>query len=60
MFWVEDGAIRHAVKNFRFNETPIAVLNKVTGMTKPMRFENSLLPALRASEFTFSSLSEAV
>jgi len=60
VFWVEDGAIRHAVKNFRFNETPIAVLNKVTGMSKPLRFENSLLPALRASEFTFSSLSEAV
>jgi len=60
VFWVEHGAIRHAVKNFRFNETPIAVLNKVTGMTKPMRFENALLPAIRASEFTFSSLSEAV
>lgn len=60
VFWVEDGAIRHAVKNFRFNETPIAVLNKVTGMSKPLRFENSLLPAIRASEFTFSSLSEAV
>ncbi|HUT35898.1 MAG TPA: TldD/PmbA family protein [Planctomycetota bacterium] len=60
VFWVEDGAIRHAVKNFRFNETPIAVLSKVTGMSKPMRFENSLLPALRASEFTFSSLSDAV
>ncbi len=60
VFWVEDGAIRHAVKNFRFNETPIAVLGKVTGMTRPLRFENSLLPALRASEFTFSSLSEAV
>lgn len=60
VFWVEDGAIRHAVKNFRFNETPIAVLNKVTGLSKPLRFENSLLPALRAAEFTFSSLSEAV
>ena len=60
VFWVEDGAIRHAVKNFRFNETPIAVLSKVTGMTKPWRVGNALIPAIRASEFTFSSLSEAV
>lgn len=60
VFWVEDGAIRHAVKNFRFNETPIAVLNKITGMTRPTRIGNALLPALRASEFTFSSLSDAV
>ena len=60
VFWVEDGAIRHAVKNFRFNETPIAVLSKVTGMTRPWRVGNALIPAIRASEFTFSSLSEAV
>ncbi len=60
VFLIEGGRIRHAVKNFRFNETPIAVLSKVTGMTRPMRIGNSLLPAIRASEFTFSSLSEAV
>jgi len=60
VFWVEDGAIRHSVKNFRFNETPIAVLNKVTGMTAPVRVGDALVPAIRASEFTFSSLSDAV
>ena len=59
-FWVEGGKIRHAVKNFRFNESPIALLNKVTGMSKPTRVGSSLLPAIRASAFTFSSLSEAV
>ncbi len=60
VFWIEGGRILNAVKNFRFNETPIAVLSKVTGMTRPMRIGNSLLPAIRASGFTFSSLSEAV
>jgi len=60
VFLVEGGHITNAVKNFRFNETPIAVLDKVTGLTRPMRIGNSLLPALRAAEFTFSSLSEAV
>ena len=59
-FWVEGGKVRHAVKNFRFNESPIAVLNKVTGMTAPVRVGRSLMPAIRASEFNFSSLSDAV
>jgi len=60
VFWVEDGAIQHSVKNFRFNESPIAVLNKVTALSQPTRVGNSLTPALRTSAFTFSSLSEAV
>ena len=59
-FWVERGKVRHAVKNFRFNESPIALLNKVTGMTAPVRIGSSLVPAVRASEFNFSSLSDAV
>ncbi|MFQ6676595.1 MAG: metallopeptidase TldD-related protein, partial [Fidelibacterota bacterium] len=59
-FWVEDGEIRHAIKNFRFNESPMAVLNHVTGMTRPERAGGMLVPAIRASQFTFSSLSEAV
>lgn len=60
LFLVEGGEVRHAVKNFRFNESPIAVLKKVTGLSRPERVGNSLVPAVRASEFTFSSLSDAV
>ncbi|MFQ6673583.1 MAG: metallopeptidase TldD-related protein [Fidelibacterota bacterium] len=59
-FWVEDGEIKHAIKNFRFNESPMAVLNRVSGTTRPARVGSMLVPAIRASEFTFSSLSEAV
>ena len=60
LFLVEDGQVKHAVKNFRFNESPIAVLNKVTALSRPERVGNALVPAIRASEFTFSSLSDAV
>lgn len=59
-FLIEDGKIKHAVKNFRFNESPIAVLNKITGMSQPERVGGSLVPAMRASEFTFSSTSDSV
>jgi predicted Zn-dependent protease len=60
VFWVEDGAIRHGVQNFRFNESPIALLNSVTAMSAPERVGSSLVPALAASAFTFSSVSESV
>ena len=59
-FWIENGKIQHAVNNFRFNESPIAFLKNVTGLSKPLRVETSLMPAIRASAFTFSSLSQAV
>jgi len=60
LFWVENGRISHSLKNLRFNESPIAVLNKVTGLSKPTRIGGSLIPALRATEFTFSSTSDSV
>ena len=60
LFWVEGGQIRHGLRNFRFNESPIAVLSKVTAMSEPVRVGGSLVPAIAASEFTFSSTSESV
>ena len=60
LFWVEDGAIRHGLKNFRFNESPIAVLNKVEALSAPIRVGGSLVPAIAASAFTFSSTSDSV
>ena len=60
LFWVEDGAIRHGLRNFRFNESPIALLNRVTAMSAPVRVGNALVPAMAASGFTFSSVSESV
>jgi predicted Zn-dependent protease len=59
-FWVEDGQIRHGLRNFRFNESPVALLNHVTAMSAPVRVENAFVPAIAAGEFTFASASASV
>jgi predicted Zn-dependent protease len=63
-FWIENGKIARPVKNFRFNESPVAVLKNIEMMSKAVRMQNgasaSLIPALKVKEFTFSSLSDAV
>jgi predicted Zn-dependent protease len=64
VFWIEKGKIAHSIKNFRFNESPVAMLKNIEMMSKPVRMQNggtaNLLPALKVREFTFTSLSDAV
>ncbi|MEX0609719.1 MAG: TldD/PmbA family protein [Balneolaceae bacterium] len=59
-FYVEDGKIKHAVKNFRFNESPVIMLNNIEEFGKPVRCGGSLIPPMKIRDFTFSSLSDAV
>jgi predicted Zn-dependent protease len=67
-FLVENGRITHAVKNLRWNESPIFMLNNVEMMGEPMRVNASeagdggsvMVPAVKARDFTFTSLSDAV
>lgn len=59
-FYIEDGQIKFPVKNFRFNESPIIMLNNIESMGKPQRVDGSLVPAMKIRDFTFSSLSDAV
>lgn len=59
-FWIEDGKIQYPVKNFRFNESPLVLLNNIEMMTEPVKTGFAMLPAIKADNFTFSSLSEAV
>ena len=65
-FYIENGRIKHAVKNFRFNESPVIMLNNLETLGKPERVvstesdNNYLLPPMKIREFTFSSLSDAV
>ncbi len=59
-FYIEDGKIKHAIKNFRFNESPIIMLNNIDALGTPVRQNGNLLPPIRARDFTFSSLSDAV
>jgi predicted Zn-dependent protease len=67
VFWIEDGAIKHPVTNFRWNDSPIAVLKNTVAMSQPYRVPprpsrstTTVVPALKVSEFTFASVSEAV
>ncbi|GAA4002865.1 TldD/PmbA family protein [Hymenobacter fastidiosus] len=59
-FYIENGKIKHPVKNFRFNESPIIMLNNVEAIGKPQRVDGNLVPPLKIREFTFTSLSDAV
>lgn len=65
-FLIENGKIKHPVKNFRFNESPIIMLNNLEEMGRPERVisgesnVNYILPPLKVRDFTFSSLSDAV
>ena len=59
-FYVENGEIKYAIKNFRFNESPVIMLNNVEALGKPVRANGSLVPPMVLRDFTFSSLSDAV
>ena len=65
-FYIENGQIKYPVKNFRFNESPVIMLNNIEELGKPVRVagdESSLammLPPMKLRDFTFTSLSDAV
>ncbi len=59
-FYIEKGQIKYPIKNFRFNESPVIMLNNLEAMGAPMRIDGCLVPPLKIRDFTFSSLSDAV
>lgn len=59
-FYVENGKIKYPVKNFRFNESPIVMLNNIEALGKPVRINGNMVPPMKIRDFTFSSLSDAV
>ncbi|WP_026956987.1 TldD/PmbA family protein [Algoriphagus vanfongensis] len=59
-FYIENGQIKFPVKNFRFNESPIIMLNNIEAMGKPERTNGNMVPPMKIRDFTFSSLSDAV
>jgi predicted Zn-dependent protease len=68
VFLVENGEVTGAVTNFRFNESPIGMLKRVTGVSLsedavPREFADyftrTRMPALRVSGFNMSSVSAA-
>jgi predicted Zn-dependent protease len=66
VFLIEDGKIKQAVKNFRFNESPIFMLNNLEALGPAQRLAGTeaggdvLMPTIKARDFNFTSLSEAV
>ncbi|GAB3556969.1 TldD/PmbA family protein [Spirosoma fluminis] len=59
-FYIENGQIKFPVKNFRFNESPVIMLNNVEALGKPVRAGGNLIPPMKIRDFTFTSLSDAV
>ena len=68
VYLVENGEISGAVNNFRFNESPVALLGRITeaGATGPALsrewsdyFTRSAMPPLRVDGFNMSSVSQA-
>ena len=59
-FYIENGEIKYPVKNFRFNESPIIMLNNLETLGKQVRIDGNLIPYMKIRDFTFTSLSDAV
>jgi predicted Zn-dependent protease len=60
-FLIESGKITRALKNFRWNESPLLLLNRLEDIGRPEPTEaGRMMPALRARGFEFTSLSDAV
>ncbi|GEO08351.1 TldD/PmbA family protein [Segetibacter aerophilus] len=65
-FYIENGQIKFPIKNFRFNESPIIMLNNLEALGKPERTVSgesgihALIPPMKIRDFTFTSLSDAV
>lgn len=63
-FLIEDGKISCPVNSFRFNDSPVKSLNRITGMTAPEKifgeYWPGLFPWVRIEDFFLSSVSNAV
>jgi predicted Zn-dependent protease len=68
-FLIENGKVTHPVKNLRWNESPIFMLNNLEAMGRPVRVSASedgspgqaiVVPPIKARDFNFTSTSDAV
>ena len=68
VFLVEDGEVRGAVNNFRFNESPVDLLARATEVSRSERtlgrelgewYNRTSMPAMRVPDFNMSSVSPA-
>jgi predicted Zn-dependent protease len=68
-FLIENGKITRAVKNLRFNDSPVFMLNNLESLGVPTRVSASedggpgqavVVPPIKVRDFNFTSLSDAV
>ncbi len=65
-FLVENGNITKSLRNFRFNESPLFVLNNIEALGRTERLAGTeqggdvVMPSMKVRDFNFTSLSEAV
>jgi predicted Zn-dependent protease len=59
-FWIENGKIAYGMKNFRFNQSVLDMLNNVEMMSKPTLAGGMVVPAVKVREFNFTSGTDAI
>lgn len=65
-FLIENGKITRSIKNFRFNESPLFMLNNLEGVGAAVRTAGNegggavVMPTIKVRDFNFTSLSDAV
>jgi predicted Zn-dependent protease len=65
-FLIENGKITKAIKNFRFNDSPLFMLNNIEALGRPVRLAGTeaggavVVPPIKVKDFNFTSLSDAV
>jgi PmbA protein len=60
-FWVEGGKVRHGLRNFRFNQSVIQLLQNVAEMSIPVRASGEesfdmVVPAMKVMDFNFTEV----
>jgi predicted Zn-dependent protease len=62
LWWIEKGKISHPVRNLRFNQSMLAMLApwNVDAVGAPQRRSPRMVPALKLTAFTFTSISDAI
>ena len=65
-FLIENGKLSKAIKNFRFNESPLFLLSNLEAIGPAVRLAGTeaggpvVMPPIKAKDFNFTSLSDAV
>ncbi|HAI76282.1 MAG TPA: peptidase C69 [Microscillaceae bacterium] len=64
-FYIENGQIKFPIKNMRFNESTVVMLNNIEAIGKQERVQGEaeiscLIPTLKVRDFTFTSLSDSI